>query len=40
MQVLVDVEGESRAELYQLFGEYAFYATLDDVVNAYRQNTG
>ena len=39
-QVLEDVRAESRYNLRQLFGEDAFYETLDDVVNAYRQQTG
>jgi MFS superfamily sulfate permease-like transporter len=39
-EVLDDVKEESRYNLRQLFGEGAFYATLDDVINAYRQKTG
>jgi SulP family sulfate permease len=36
-QVLDDVREESRYNLGQLFGEDAFYDTLDDVVKAYQQ---
>jgi high affinity sulfate transporter 1 len=39
-QVLDDVKAESRYNLRQLFGEDAFYDTLEDVVNDYRQQTG
>jgi len=39
-QVLEDVKAESRYELRQLFGEDAFYATLDDVMKDYQQQTG
>ncbi len=39
-QVMEDVKEESRYQLGQLFGEDAFYDTLEDVVNAYRQQTG
>ena len=38
--LLDDMKAESRYNLRQLFGEDAFYATLDDVINAYRQKTG
>ena len=38
-QVMEDVRAESRYELNKLVGEDAFYATLDDVVNAYRQKS-
>jgi len=36
-QVMDDVKQESRYNLRELFGEDAFYDTLDDVVEAYRQ---
>jgi high affinity sulfate transporter 1 len=36
-QVLEDVRERSRFELLQLFGEHAFYDTLAQVVQAYRQ---
>jgi len=39
-QVMDDVKAESRYELGCLFGEDAFYDTLDDVVRAYRQQSG
>jgi len=39
-QVLADVRERSRYELKQLFGENAFYDTLEDVVNDYRRQTG
>ena len=39
-QVLDDVREESRYNLRQLFGEEAFYDTLDDVIKDYRQQTG
>jgi high affinity sulfate transporter 1 len=39
-QVLEDVKERSRYELKQLFGENAFYDTLQDVVTAYRRQTG
>ncbi|MEA3243972.1 MAG: SulP family inorganic anion transporter, partial [Pseudomonadota bacterium] len=39
-QVLGDVKEESRYNLRQLFGEDAFYDTLEDVVKAYQQHTG
>jgi hypothetical protein len=32
-----DVREESRYQLRELFGEDAFYDTLDDVLQAYRQ---
>ena len=38
-QVMDDVREDSRYELRELFGEDAFYDTLDDVVQAYRQQT-
>jgi len=38
-QVLDDVREESRYNLRELFGEDAFYATLDDVVKDYRKQT-
>jgi len=39
-QVLDDVREESRYKLRQLYGEDAFYDTLDDVVKDYRKQTG
>jgi SulP family sulfate permease len=39
-QVLDDVKAESRCQLSQLFGEDAFYDTLEDVVKDFRQQTG
>ena len=39
-QVLYDVREESRYELRQLFGEDAFYDTLEDVMKDYQQQTG
>ncbi len=39
-QVLEDVEAESRYHLRQLFGEDAFYKTLEEVVQSYRQKMG
>lgn len=39
-EVLDDVKAENQCDFHQLFDESAFYATLDDVVNAYRQKTG
>ena len=39
-QVLDDVEEQSRYELHQLFGEDAFYDTLEDVMKDYQQQTG
>jgi high affinity sulfate transporter 1 len=39
-QVLDDVREQSRYELRQLFGEDAFYDTLEDVMKDYRQQTG
>ena len=36
-QVMDDVREESRYQLHELFGEDAFYDTLDDVIKAYRQ---
>jgi MFS superfamily sulfate permease-like transporter len=38
--VLADVKERSRYELKELFGENAFYDTLQDVVNDYRRQTG
>jgi MFS superfamily sulfate permease-like transporter len=38
-QVMEDVGEESRYQLRELFGEDAFYDTLDDVVQAYRQQS-
>jgi hypothetical protein len=35
-----DVGENSSYQLGQLFGEDAFYETLQDVVEAYRQQTG
>ena len=37
--VLDDVREESRYELRQLFGEDAFYDTLEDVMKDYQQQT-
>ena len=39
-QVMEDVKDESRYHLGQLFGKDAFYDSLQDVVEAYRQQTG
>jgi high affinity sulfate transporter 1 len=39
-QVLDDVREQSRYELRQLFGEDAFYNTLEDVMEEYRKQTG
>ena len=39
-QVLEDVRETSRYRLRELFGEDAFYDTLDDVVKAYQKHTG
>jgi sulfate permease, SulP family len=39
-QVMEDVKDESRYHLDQLFGKDAFYETLEDAVNAYRQKSG
>ena len=39
-QVMDDVKAQSRYKLRQLFGEDVFYDTLEDVVKAYRQETG
>ena len=39
-QVLDDVRDQSRYELRQLFGEDAFYNTLEDVMKDYQQQTG
>jgi SulP family sulfate permease len=36
-QVMEDVRAESRYELRQIFGDDAFYETLEDVVNDYRK---
>jgi SulP family sulfate permease len=38
--VLEDVAERSRYHLRELFGADAFYATLGDVVSAYRQHVG
>jgi len=38
-QVLDDVKAESRYQLRQLFGEDAYYDTLEDVVKEYQQQT-
>jgi MFS superfamily sulfate permease-like transporter len=38
-QVMDDVREESRYQLRELFGEDAFYDTLEDVMQAYRQQT-
>jgi hypothetical protein len=35
-----DVRDESRYQLDQLFGKDAFFETLQDVVDAYRKETG
>jgi len=37
--VLEDVRETSRYRLWELFGEDAFYDTLDDVVKAYQEQT-
>jgi high affinity sulfate transporter 1 len=39
-QVMDDVKEESRYNLRQLFGEDAFYDTLEDVMKAYQRETG
>jgi len=39
-QVMEEVKDDSRYELHRLFGEDAFYDTLEDVVKAYQQQTG
>jgi MFS superfamily sulfate permease-like transporter len=39
-QVMEDVKDESRYHLGQLFGKDAFYDSLQDVVEAYQQQTG
>ncbi len=39
-QVMEDVREESRYQLRELFGEDAFYDTLEDVLQAYRQEMG
>lgn len=38
-QVMEDVQETSRYQLKELFGEEAFYETLEDVLKAYRQET-
>ena len=38
-QVLGDVDPDDRYKLQELFGKDAFYGTLDDVVEAYQQDT-
>jgi len=37
--VLDDVKENSRCRLQELFGEDAFYETLDDVLKAYQKQT-
>jgi hypothetical protein len=39
-QVMDDVRDESRYQFDQLFGKDAFFGTLQDVVDAYRKETG
>ena len=39
-QVMEDVKEKSHYQLKELFGEDAFYDTLDDVLKAYRKETG
>jgi len=39
-QVLADVDPDDRQKLQELFGKDAHYGTLDDVVEAYQQDTG
>jgi MFS superfamily sulfate permease-like transporter len=39
-KVLEEVNAESRYELRRLFGEDAFYDTLEEVVKAYQQQWG
>ena len=39
-QVLEDVKESSRYKFHELFGEAAFYDTLEEVVKDYRQQTG
>jgi MFS superfamily sulfate permease-like transporter len=39
-QVMEDVAQENRYDLQELFGEDAFYDSLDDVIQAYRQQVG
>jgi len=39
-QLMLDVDEVSRYHIKQLFGEDAFYETLDDVINAYEQEMG
>ncbi|MEA3276348.1 MAG: hypothetical protein U9Q81_13870 [Pseudomonadota bacterium] len=39
-QVLEEVKDDSYYEFRRLFGEDAFYDTLEDVVKAYQQHTG
>jgi high affinity sulfate transporter 1 len=39
-QVMEDVKAQSRYNLLQLFGDDAFFDTLDDVIKAYRQLPG
>ncbi len=38
--VMGDIKEKSGYQLDRLFGKDAFYETLEDVVNAYRQETG
>ena len=39
-QVQDDVRDQSRYEFDQLFGEDAFYDTMEDVIKDYQQQTG
>jgi len=39
-QVMEDVAQESRYDLRELFGDGAFFGSLDDVIQAYRQQAG
>jgi hypothetical protein len=39
-QVLDDVREESRYKFRELFGEDAFYDTVEDVIKDYREKTG
>jgi len=39
-QVMEDVKDESSYQLGQLFGEDAFYDTIENVLEAYRQQVG
>ena len=40
LAVLGDVDPDDRFELQKLFGEDALYGTLDEVVEAFRKETG